>query len=449
MKKYLKNFKKNTELALPIFFSQLGALSVNFFDNFMIGLLGKKSLASVSLATSTFFIVIIFGLGISTAISPLITYVDAKKEYKKGAIILFHGLIMNTFLSIIMYIMVYIFSYILPYLGQPKEVLHDSISFLRIISITFVPWMIFEVFRKFSEGLSLNYPSIIVVWSSSILNIILNYVLIKGSFGFPKMGVLGVAYSTLISRIFMLFVMILLLRKQKKVHNYYCNIQFFFKKKYFAEILRIGIPSGFQMLFEFSTFAVSSFISGRCGLKILTAHQIVLNLVSSSYLLSTGLSIAATVRMGQQVALKNYHKLKTIGTSIFLMGIFFMLICSFFFLFFRKEIPRMYIKNDEELFSITEKMIIISSIFQIFDGLQGILMGALRGLQDVQIPMYIIFFSYWIIAIPLAFLLSNYMDGSGVWMGLGIGMTISSILLFIRYDFIINQICKKNIKKNI
>ncbi|AWU45824.1 MATE family efflux transporter [Blattabacterium punctulatus] len=430
-------------------FTQLGIIIVGLSDNMMVGFLGKKALASVSLANSIFLVLVIFGFGISTSISPLIALVDAKNEYKKGAIILYHGLILNFFLSIFMYIFIHIFFYILPYLGQPKEILNDTISFLKITAITFIPWMIFEVFRKFSEGLSLVLPSLIITWISAFINIILNYLFINGLYGIPKLGVSGIAYATLISRITMLIGIYFLLYRYKKVRNYYNHFKYFFlKKKYLKKILKIGIPSGLHMLFEIGAFSISSFISGKCGIKELAAHQIVLNLVSSTFLLSTGFSVSATIRIGNQLALKNYSELRKIGWSIIIMGIIFMLICSFIFLFFRNYIPYLYIKNDYEVIYLAKKMIIIASIFQISDGIQGIIIGALRGIHDVNIPMYISFFSYWIIALPIEWLFSIYlkMGGQGVWIGLGLGITLSSILLIIRYEIITKRLIKKQKK---
>ncbi|WP_242673963.1 MATE family efflux transporter [Blattabacterium sp. DPU] len=410
----------------------------------MVGFLGKQALASVSLANAVFFVVIIFGLGISTAISTLIASTDAKQEYKKGAIIFHHGLVFNFFLSVFMYGLIYIFCYIFPYLGQPKEILNETIFFLKIISISLIPWMMFEVFRKFSEGLSLVFPSLIVTWISAFINIILNYILLHGKCGFPKLGIIGVAYATLISRTTMLIGIFVLLYKYEKVRNYYNQLKYFFlEKKYIKKILKIGIPSGLHMLFEMSAFAFSSFISGKCGIKVLAAHQIVISLVSSTFLLSSGFSVTATIRIGKQLALKNYLELKRIGKSIFFMGFIFMIICSFFFFFFRNYIPYFYIKNDNEVIFIAKKMIVIASFFQLSDGLQGIILGALRGLQDVHIPMWISFFSYWIIAIPTAWFLSIKMGGIGIWIGLGLGLTTSAILFFIRYETIIQKLIKK------
>ncbi|WP_317167190.1 MATE family efflux transporter [Blattabacterium cuenoti] len=443
IKYYLQHFKKNFSLAFPVIFTQLGVISIGLFDNIMVGSLGKKSLASISLSNSIFFILIIFGLGISNAISSLISSLDPQKEYHKGMMIFFHGLILNFIFSLLMYGIIQIFFYIFPYLGQPIEILIDTISFLKITAISLIPWMIFEVFRKFSEGLSIIYPSLIVTWISSITNIFFNYIFINGYLGFSKLGLIGIAYSTLISRIIMLLGIILLLHKCKKIHKYYkyCK-HFFFKKKYIQDILRIGIPSGLHMLFEMSAFSISSFISGKYGVKVLAAHQIIISLVSSTFLLNAAFSVTSTIRFGNQMALKRYCELKKIGKSIFIMGLIFMSICSFLFLFFIDYIPFIYINNDKEVISLTKNMIIVASIFQIPDGFQSIILGALRGMQDVKIPMYISFFSYWIVALPVSWYLSIKIKGLGVWIGLGFGIIISAILLYIRYNLLINHLIK-------
>ncbi|WP_185876694.1 MATE family efflux transporter [Blattabacterium cuenoti] len=430
-------------LATPVFFTQLGVIFVGISDNIMVGYLGKKALSSVSLANSIFFIVIIFGLGVSTSISSIISSINAKNNYKKGAIIFYHGLIINFFLSIIMYGLTHVFLIIMPYLGQPPEILDDTVSFLKIISISFIPWMMFEAFRKFSEGLSLILPGLLITWISAIINIILNFLFIKGIWIFPKLGIIGIAFSTLISRIVMLIGIPFLLYRYKKVRCYYNHFKYFFlKKKYLKKILKIGVPSGFHMLFEMSVFSISSFISGKCGVTVLAAHQIVINLVSSTFLLSTGLSVAATVRIGNRFSLKKYSELRMIGKSILLMGFIFMFTCSLFFFFFRNYIPYIFIynENDSEVVIIAKKMILVASLFQLSDGLQGIILGLLRGLQDTHIPMWISFFSYWIIALPTAWFLSIKIGGIGIWIGLGLGLSISAILLFIRYEMITKKL---------
>ncbi|WP_262887269.1 MATE family efflux transporter [Blattabacterium cuenoti] len=441
---YIYQFKKNLLLAIPIFFTQLGVIIIGISDNIMIGFFGKKALASISLANSIFFIIIIFGFGISSGISSLIASSDAKNDYEYGAKIFYHGLIINFILSIIMYVFIHFFILlILPYLGQPKEILEQTTSFLKILALSFIPWMIFEMFRKFSEGLSLPSPSLISTWISAFINIIFNFSFINGFYFMPKLGFLGVGYSTLIYRIIMSINIFFLLKKHKKTKIYFHNLKYFWlEKKYVKKILKIGIPSGIYMFLEMSAFAISSFISGQCGIKELAAHQIIINLVSSTFILNTCFSIPATVRVGNQLALKNYSDLIIIGWSVIFMGTIFLSICSILLICLRDYIPLLYIKNDKEVEYMVHNMMIIASIVQLFDGIQSIFMGILRGLQDVYIPLYISLFAYWILALPIGYILSIkfHIGVIGVWIGLGIGVIVSSILLLIRFQKITKKL---------
>ncbi|WP_317168500.1 MATE family efflux transporter [Blattabacterium cuenoti] len=434
---YIHHLKKNLLLAIPIFFTQLGIIIIGISDNIIIGFFGKKALASISLANSIFFIFIIFGFGISSGVSSLIASSDAKNDYEDGAKIFYHGLIINFILSIIMYVFIHFFILlILPYLGQPKEILEPTISFLKIIALSFIPWMIFEMFRKFSEGLSISSPILISTCISTFINIILNFSFINGYYFIPKLGFLGVGYSTVISRVIMSINIFLILTQHKKTKNYFHTYKYFdVEKKYLKKIFKIGIPSGIYMLLEMSAFSISSFISGKCGIKELAAHQIVISLVSSTFILNTCFSIPGTVRVGNQLALKNYYDLRIIGWSVIFMGTIFLSICSILFILLRDDIALWYIKNDKEVALIVHNIMIIASIVQLFDGIQSIFMGILRGLQDVYIPLYISLFAYWILALPIGYILSIKLKIGviGVWIGLGIGVIVSSILLMIRF----------------
>ncbi len=454
IEEHLSHLKKNFSLSTPIIITQLGIICINLFDNLMVGKLGKKALSAISLANSTIFIIVIFGLGISSTIPSLITPLDAKKKYNDGLKILYHGLIINFVLSILMFGSIYIFFHILPYIGQPKEIINDTISFLQVISFSLIPWMVFEILRKFSEGLYIIYPNLIIIWISSMINIILNYLLINGFLYFPKLGFIGVAYSTLISRTVMLIASIITLYRYKKIKKYLSYFKsFVINKEYIKKILKIGIPSGLSILFEMGAFSISSFISGKNGINYLSAHQVIINLISSTFLINTAFSIVATVRISHNFALKRYKKLREIGNSVIFIGLCFMSICSIFFIIFKNDITCLFIKNPKDylVIPIAEKMIIIASGFQIADGIQGIILGILRGLKDVKIPMCISFFSYWVISIPTILLLNIKLlgpwKGLGVWIGLSIGIITSCILLFIRYNFLIKKITIKYKKK--
>lgn len=431
----IKHFKENLKLALPIAFGQLGQVIVSFSDNIMVGRLGTSELAAVSLAGSVFFIVMVFGFGVASAISPLISEANALHQYKKGMSLLYHNLGICFLLGVFMYILIYLFAPFMYYLGQPPEIIDNSNDFLKILSLALIPWLIYECFRKFSEGISLPIAGMFSTWGGVLLNILLNYLLIYGKYGFPKLGMIGGAYATLISRIFALIVLFLWLLKYPKVWEYYKNFKYKeLSKKTFKKVLSIGIPTGLQMFFETGAFASTTFIVGSLGPIYIAAHQIGLNLLSCTFMLCVGFSVASTVIVGKQKALKNHKEMKKAGWVAILMASLFMIISGTLFILFRNKLPYLY-GDDDQVTQIAASILTLAIFFQIADGIQVVALGALRGMQDVDIPMKITFLSYWLVALPLAYLFCIYykMGVLGVWIGLTIGLALAAILLTFRF----------------
>lgn len=442
-----KNIKKNLQLALPISFGQIGQICINLSDNIMVGAIGDISLAAASLANSIFIIIMVFGWGISSSISPIVSEINIKKNYELGKVLLYNILLISLLISIILYIIILFLIPIFPYLGQSETIINKAIPFLKIISLSMIPWLLFESLKKFSEGLSITTPGMIITWLGVFFNILLNYILINGKFGFPKMYILGAAYASFITRIIMLIGLCLFLYIQKKKFKYFdiSNYKQFYNFSFFSKILKIGTPAGLQMLFEVGAFAVASFISGVSGTEELAAHQIVISLVSTTYMLALGFSVTATIRIGNQYAIRNYRELRKIGWSIILISSIFMFISGLIFIIWNNQLPLIYL-SDKKVVNIASKLLIVASLFQLSDGIQSVMIGALKGIYDVKIPMWISFFSYWILALPLGSFLSIYMKmkSLGIWIGLGLGLTLSAILLIIRYNNKISNLIKKN-----
>ncbi|XOD68460.1 MAG: MATE family efflux transporter [Flavobacteriales bacterium AspAUS03] len=439
-----QHIKRNFQLALPVAFGQVGQICINLADNIVVGSLGEVALAAVSLANAVFYIIMVFGWGMASALSPLVAEVDAQGDYKNGVTILHHGLVINLLLSVLMYFLIHIFLPVLPHLGQDQEVVVQAAPFLNIIAISLIPWILFESLRKFAEGLSLTIPGMVITWIGVVFNIIFNYFLIYGEYGFPKLGIVGVAYATLITRTAMLIGLFLLLYRNVKVRKCYQQLEYRkFYKVCFRKILAIGIPTGLQMLFEVGAFTVASFIVGFSGAKQLAAHQITTSLSSTTYMLGMGFAVAATVRIGNQRALKNYVELRRSGWSVILMSMIFMSLCGIGFIFWRYDLPSLYL-DDDKVVVIAAQLLVVAALFQLSDGIQTVALGALRGMHDVKIPMWISFFAYWIVAMPLGWFCSVTMEmgALGIWIGLGVGLTIAAILLLLRYNDQTRQLIK-------
>ncbi|XOD67810.1 MAG: MATE family efflux transporter [Flavobacteriales bacterium Tduv] len=433
---FSQHIRKNFRLALPVAFGQVGQICINLGDNIMVGSLGDVALAAVSLAGAVFFVIMVFGWGMASALSPLAAEFNAREDYRNGMMILYHGLVINFLLSVLMYLLVLVFILTLPYLGQPQDVVLLAIPFLNIISLSLIPWLLFEGLRKFAEGLSLTVPGMIVTWVGVVFNIAFNYGLIYGKYSLPELGILGAAYATLIARSTMLIGLCLLLYRNATIHKYF---QYFEYKKFysffFKKILYLGTPAGLQMLFEVGAFSVASFIAGLSGSEQLAAHQIAVSLASITYMLGVGFAVAATVRIGNQRALENYSELRRAGWSVILMSAVFMFFCALVFIIWRHDLPLIYL-NDEQVVVIAAQLLIVAALFQLSDGIQSVALGALRGMYDVKRPMWISFFSYWVVAVPLGWFCAvpMEMNALGIWIGLGLGLTISAVLLLLRYN---------------
>ena len=323
--------------------------------------------------------------------------------------------------------------------------------YITLVAISLFPLIIFQSFKQFSDGLSFTKIAMISTVIANIINVVLNYILIYGEFGFPRLELIGAGIGTLISRFIMVIIIIYLIKSNPKINQY---IDKLFNLKYSSKIINkivnLGYPSALQMMFEVGFFISGIWVCGIIGVNHQAANQIALNLSSLTFMVALGLSVAATIRIGNQKGLSDYINLKRIAISIFLITILIEIIFATVFIIFSDLLPWLYLDNNEsfdvlETVSIASKLLIIVALFQIFDGIQIVAQGALRGIQDVKIPSVICFLSYVVFGVPIMIYLGLYTDlkATGVWIGFLIGLLIASILLSIRF---FNK-CNLKIKK--
>ena len=451
LQEYTKEFSYNLKLAYPVIIGMIGHTLVGFVDNAMVGQLGTSELAAISLGNSFVFLAMAFGIGFSTAITPLIAESDAKKNKSNTKSILSNGILVCIFLGAVLTIIVLIAKPIIYYMGQSEEVVNLAYPYITFVAISLFPLIIFQSFKQFSDGLSFTKIAMISTVIANLINVVINYILIYGKFGFPKLELVGAGIGTLISRFIMVLIIIYLIKSNPKINQYLDNL---FSLKYSSiitkKIINLGYPSALQMMFEVGFFISGIWVCGIIGINYQAANQIALNLSSLTFMVALGLSVAATIRIGNQKGLNDYKNLKRIAISIFLITVLIELIFALIFIIFSDLLPWLYLENNNnfdvlETVSLASKLLIIVALFQIFDGIQIVAQGALRGIQDVKIPSMICFLSYIIFGVPIMIYLGLYTDlkAIGVWIGFLIGLMIASILLSIRF---FNK-CNNEIKK--
>ncbi|MBT8206452.1 MAG: MATE family efflux transporter [Eudoraea sp.] len=443
---YTKEFRYNARLAAPVILGMLGHTFVAFADNVMVGQLGTAELAAVSLGNSFVFVAMSLGIGFSTAITPLVAEADGSGDKVAGKNALKHGLVLCTILGLVLFGIILLAKPLMQYMDQPEEVVQLAIPYLDIVAFSLVPLIMFQAFKQFSEGLSqTKYPMFATVLAN-VVNIILNYLLIFGAFGFPKLGIIGAAIGTLMARLIMLIFLWYLLKNRKKFHDFVTGFNFrMLETKEVRKIISLGFPSALQMFFEVGIFTAAVWLSGVLGKNPQAANQIALNLSSMTFMFGMGLGVAAMIRVGNQKGLRNFAELRRIAQSIFFMTLLLEIVFAALFLLGRYWFPTLYLDEQDllnqadnlEVIALAAQLLLVAAFFQISDGLQVVILGALRGLQDVKIPTLITFIAYWVIGFPLGFYLGLYtgLKSIGIWIGLLSGLTASAIMLYIRFNY--------------
>ena len=448
---YTKEFAYNLRLSYPVILGMLGHTFVAFADNIMVGQLGTAELAAVSLGNSFVFIAMSLGIGFSTAITPLVAEADGAKDQAAGKSALKHGLVLCTVLGLSLFGLIQISKPLIHYMEQPPEVVELALPYLDLVAFSLVPLIIFQAFKQFSDGLSqTKYPMYTTI-VANVVNITLNYLLIFGALGFPKMGIVGAAVGTLASRVIMVFFIWYLLKRKKKFESYVTHFNFRnIEKKVMKKIIGLGFPSALQMFFEVAIFTAAIWLSGVLGKNAQAANQIALNLSSMTFMVGMGLGVAAIVRVGNQKGLRNHKELKRIAESVFFLTLLVEIAFAVIFLLGRHWLPTIYLDVDDianqadntEVIIIAAKLLLVAAFFQISDGLQVVVLGALRGLQDVKIPTLITFIAYWLIGFPISYYLGLHtsLESTGIWIGLLSGLTASAVMLYLRFNFLTKKL---------
>jgi MATE family multidrug resistance protein len=434
---FARELKKTVQLSVPIVVGQLGQLLMSVVDNIMVGKVGTEALAAAAIANVLFTLVMVVGFGVSMAITPLTAISFGRGEYKTCGVILRQGLILNLFSGFFLCGLTIVLSECIRFLNQPMEIIAPSALYMKVLGLSIIPMMVFQSYRQFAEGLSFLQPAMVITLFANIVNVFVNWVFIYGNLGAPALGLTGAGLATIASRVFMALVLMSVVMNAQSLKRFdptlkYRKIDFAIMKK----LLSIGIPGGFQYFFEVSAFAASSVMIGWIGANELAAHQIALNLSSISFMVAMGISAASTIRVGNAFGKNDIQGVRAAGFAAVFLCAMFMASAGLIFILFRNVLPGFYI-SENSVIEIASILLIIVSIFQISDGTQAVGLGILRGITDMKIPTYFTLTAYWLLGLPSGYILAFKfnMGVRGVWYGLLISLTISAILMILRFYY--------------
>lgn len=404
-------------------------------DNAMVGRLGPTPLAASAVANGIFFIILVIGIGISYAVSPLVAISQGAGNRNETEDVLHQSLVVNLITAMILWVIAYLTSFIIPYIGQPDDVTAYAVPYLQILSFSILPIMFFQTYRQFIEGLGFVRPAMFITLFANGFNAFFNWVLIYGNLGFPELQLNGAGYATLLSRLIMALLLFGFVLKSKNFAVYDTRRLFPRPKvETIKRILNLGLPSSVQYFFEVSAFSVAAIMAGWIGAVPLAAHQIAISLASITYMIVLGVSSAGAINVGRHLGEKSKKAVRSAGFTALISGAGFMLVTGLIFILLKYYLPSLYIE-DAETIKIAAGLLVIAALFQVFDGTQAVGLGILRGLTDAKIPTAITLFAYWVVGLPVAYIM-GFVFGYGVygiWIGLSLGLITSSILLTLRF----------------
>ncbi len=454
IRQYTKEFSYNLRLATPIILSMLGHTLVGVIDTAMVGNVGTLELAAASLGNSYVFLLMSFGIGFSTVVTTLTAESEKKKNPTETKSILTHGIFINGLLSLIIFGGLFFSEPLMRYTQQKEDVIALAVPYVHLVAFSIIPLMIFQSFKQFADGFSITQYSLYVTIIGNLFNIFLNYLFIYGNWGCPRMGVLGAAIGTLVSRFMMPFMLWIILYKDTRMTQYMTKLIPKINRGMVKKFLNLGVPSGLQVVFEAGIFIAATWISGVLGEVYQAANQIALSIATLTFMIANGMSVVAMIRVGNYKGLEDYISLRRVAISIFLFILLTQIVLGGMIGILRYELPTLFLDTNKlsSLSKITlvidesAHLLLIAALFQLVDGLQTVALGALRGLQDAKIPMILSFISYWIIAFPICYYLGLHtsLRTTGIWIGLLSGLAFSAILQTTRFLFLSGKLIKHN-----
>jgi multidrug resistance protein, MATE family len=431
------HFRETLLLAIPVCLSNIGHMGVDLADTYFIGKLPEhtEGQAAIALAGAFYVTFLVMAIGVSYGLTPLVAEAQAQQKTERIGNLLRHSIILNIVTSLILVLMLLAINPMLGKLGQPEAVVRLAVPFLGVILLSMIPLSIFFSFKQFAEGMSDTRMAMYITLGSNALNILLNYVLVFGHWGFPAMGMMGSCWATFIARCGMGLAMWFYVRYAARYAIYREGFRFKnLEWSYFKELLKIGVPSGLMFVIEVVAFSMPATFIGQLGADHLAAHRIALSLASMTYMISSGLGAAATIRVGHFLGMGEREQVRRAGFSAMGLALVFMILAAIVFVLFSKELPAFF-NEDYTVLEIAAPLFFIAAIFQVFDGLQVTAQGALRGVQDMVVPGFIAAISYWLIGLLLSYLLcfEAGLGVMGVWFGYVAGLFAAATGLVWRF----------------
>lgn len=431
-------------MAVPVMVTQAGQVAVQLADNIMVGHLGAAQLAGVSFANAILMMGFVFAIGFCQGLTPVVGQCYGRGDRVGAAAMLCNSALLNSIMTAALMAVMTTAGFLMDRMGQEEAVAGYAKEYYFVTLASFVPMILFFNARFFSEGIGNTKNAMWITVTSNLMNIFLNWVLIYGKLGAPAIGVAGAAYATLISRLFAGIAFLFLFFTLKEYKEYVRLVPGHpVSGARLRTLFALSLPISLQSLLEVTAFSMAAVMVGWMGRYNLAAHQIAQNISSLSFMIATGIGVAATIRVSHQYGSGRYYETFMAGKASVHISVAFMGLCGIVFVAFHRLIPLLY-TSDPTVIPIASRIILIMAMYQIFDAVQLASVSSLRGLKDTKVPLLFAALSYYAVCLPSAWFFGFFLGlgPEGVWTGLLLGLAFAAVLFYTRFV----KICRRLIK---
>ncbi|MDO6563480.1 MATE family efflux transporter [Amphritea sp. 1_MG-2023] len=440
----LRESQKILALATPILIAELAQAAMGFVDTLMASRYSAEDLAAVALGSGIWLPIMIAFSSILMAITPMVANHAGNDQLNRTRLIYHQGVIIALLISAVAWLILRNMAPVLELMQVSDSLKSKTLAYLDALSWGVPGIMLYQAARSYSEGLGKTQPLMKIGVFALLCNIPLNYIFIYGKLGMPELGGVGCGWATTIVMWIMAFSAMLYLRHSKYFRRLNLIIWPRFKAAYFTTILKIGLPIGFTMLIEVSMFSVIALLIARLGETVIAAHQITLSFTGMVFMLPLSISIALTIRTGHFIGRKDYSSARRTAISGYAIVILTSITSCTLISLLSVQIATLY-TADDNIIKLASSLLLIAAIFQIPDAIQVVSAGILRGYKDTAFPLLIVFTAYWLIGLPLGYVLglTNIVTPAsgptGFWLGMIAGLSVGAILLLMRYQHLKRQ----------
>ena len=437
---HLDDFRLTLHLALPLIFAEVGWMSMGVVDTIMVGRMPDSAIAigAIGLGQSLYHVIVFLGAGMLLGMDTFVAQAYGRKDLRDGHKTLLNGIVLALLLTPILMIAVSFWPALMRRFGVSMAIVGPMRPFLSALNWGTLPLLGYFVLRRYLQAVNVVLPIMFALVSANIVNAVGDWALIYGHLGFRAEGITGSGWSTCFARIYMMLVLAITLAwvESKRPLTQFPHSTSALKldlTRIWA-LLKLGAPAGGQILVEIGAFSMATAICGKLGAVPLSGHEIALNCAAFTFMVPYGVSSAAAVRVGQQLGRRDPAGARRAGWSAITLGVAFMACSGLVFVSIPKVIARAF-SPDPAVVRVGATLLLVAAAFQLFDGVQVVTTGALRGAGDTKTPMLANFVAYWFIGIPLGYFLCFRLGWGalGIWIGLCVGLMIIGSALLIAW----------------